>query len=298
MLSIQSRYLLAKPDSPETSVGLYRLGQRLGRKVELPLAMAMTTFAAWSPDGSKLAVGADPHGGSALLLARAGQWALGLGVLDARSSALYLLPGTERPDRGISHLCWSSDGRSIAFCSAALPQQPGSLKLDLQIVPFNRGRGGEPRAVPGAAENGKSNYLPRFSPDGKWFSFCQCDNGAFITSSSDIYLMPSDRQEPPRRLECNAPYAGDSWHSWSSNSRWLAFASKRDDGVHARVYLTHIDADGRASPPVRLPVDRPPLLSFNLPQFLRSRPPVGKRDLFEVVRVERDGVKVTVTQAR
>ena len=293
MISIQSQYM---PRSQEVCVGLYRIAQKQGQKVELPLAIAMTTFTAWSPDGSKLAVAADQHKAPSLLLAGADQHASGLGVFDVRSTALYVLPGTGTPNRAAAYPCWSPDGRSLAFCSASLPQQPGSLKLNLQIVPFNRGRGGEPRDVPGASTNGRSNYLPRFSPDGKWLSFCQSDNGAFITSSSDIYLMSSDLQESPRRLACNAPYAGDSWHSWSSNSRWLAFASKRDDGIYARIYLTHIDADGHSSPAVRLPVDQPPLLSFSLPELVRSRPRVDDRDLFEVVRVERNGVKAKATR--
>ena len=294
LLSIQSRYL---PRSQEVCMGLYRIEQRRGQKVELPLAIRMTTFAAWSPDGARLALAADQHAGPALLLEEAGQCTPGIGVFDVRSTALYVLPGTECSGRAVAYPCWSPNGRSIAFCSAPLSRQPGPLKLDLQIVPFNRGRGGEPRDVPGASANGMSNYLPRFSPDGKWLSFCQSDSGAFITSSSDIYLMTSGPQEPPRRLECNAPYAGDSWHSWSSNSRWLAFASKRDDGIHARIYLTHIDTNGRSSPAVRLPIGRPPLLSFNLPEFVRNRPRIGERDLFDVVRVERDGVKAKAKRA-
>jgi len=70
----------------------------------------------------------------------------------------------------------------------------------------------------------------------------------------------------------------------------LAFASKRDDGIYARVYLAHIDEEGHASPAVRLPVKDELLESFNLPEFLAQAPRFKERDLFDVVRVERPAV--------
>ena len=66
------------------------------------------------------------------------------------------------------------------------------------------------------------------------------------------------------------------------------FASKRDDGVFARLYLTHIDAGGNASVAVRVPLTKPPLMSFNVPEFVATVPPIEEATLYEEVRVERD----------
>lgn len=113
-----------------------------------------------------------------------------------------------------------------------------------------------------------------------------------IKSSSDLFLLPGDLEGPARRLECNADFAADSWHSWSSNSRWLVFASKRDDGVFARLYLTQINDEGYASPAVRLPVKNPPLESFNIPEFVAHAPTIDEHKLFEAIRVEAPAVPV------
>ena len=104
--------------------------------------------------------------------------------------------------------------------------------------------------------------------------------------------MPGGLSGRARRLECNDAQAADSWHSWSSNSRWLVFASKRDDGIYARLYLAHIDEAGRASPAVRLPLEQPPLASFNIPELVAERPRIPERELFDAVRVGRPAVAV------
>jgi hypothetical protein len=64
----------------------------------------------------------------------------------------------------------------------------------------------------------------------------------------------------------------DSYHSWSSNSRWLVFSSKRIDGLTARFFISHIDENGNAGKPFLLPQKDPEfynrlLKSFNLPEF-------------------------------
>ena len=81
-------------------------------------------------------------------------------------------------------------------------------------------------------------------------------------------------------------YAADSWHSWSSNSHWLVFATKRDDGIHAMLYLTQIDDEGRASPAIRLPLRRVPQASYNIPEFVAEQPKIEERKLFDAIRVD------------
>jgi hypothetical protein len=64
----------------------------------------------------------------------------------------------------------------------------------------------------------------------------------------------------------------DSYHSWSSNSRWLIFSSKRIDGLTARFFISYIDEKGNSAKPFILPQKDPEfyqrfLKSFNLPEF-------------------------------
>ena len=295
-VAYQARYLGPKRSDLRTYLAIYDLSEGRGWRVRLPFNVQMTTFVAWSPDGTKLALSANQYIVAAqpitLETQLAGENTSDLAVYDLQKGQAWLLPGADLPDQLEIHPQWTPDGRAIVFSTAGPGRHPALLLFDLAVIPYNQGRGGEPRLIPGASANGRSNYFPRFSPDGRWLSFNQGDGGDLIRPSSDIYLMPADLQGKAHKLESNAPYAADSWHSWSSNSRWLVFASKRDDGIYARLYFTEIDPQGRASPAVRLPLREDPLTSFNIPEFVASRPQVSERQLYEAIRVERPAVSV------
>ena len=73
------------------------------------------------------------------------------------------------------------------------------------------------------------------------------------------------------RLTLNSDFS-DSYHSWTSNSKWLVFSSKRVDGLTARPYISYIDENGNSYKPFILPQEDPEfyqrfLKSFNIPEF-------------------------------
>ena len=75
----------------------------------------------------------------------------------------------------------------------------------------------------------------------------------------------------------------DSYHSWSSNSRWLAFSSRRDDGLYTRPYFTYVDAQGKEHKPFMLPQADPDyyiafMKSYNIPELITGPVPVGPDD--------------------
>lgn len=81
----------------------------------------------------------------------------------------------------------------------------------------------------------------------------------------------------------------DTWHSWSANSRWMAFASKRDDGLFGRPFFCYIDSRGHAHKPFELPQSDPAiyddmLKSFNIPELMRGPLPFGPVDIQNVMR--------------
>jgi len=64
----------------------------------------------------------------------------------------------------------------------------------------------------------------------------------------------------------------DTYHSWASNSRWFAFASKRGDGQYGRIYFSYIDRNGKVYKPFVLPQLDPEdddlnLKSYNIPEL-------------------------------
>jgi hypothetical protein len=81
----------------------------------------------------------------------------------------------------------------------------------------------------------------------------------------------------------------DSYHSWSSNGRWLVFSSKRGDGLTARPYLAYIDREGNSGKAFILPQDDPGfyhrfLKSFNLPEFSNIRIDLNPGKIYDAAR--------------
>ncbi len=295
-LGIQVRYMAEGRYDLRVYLGMYDMEEKRGWKVRLPFGIQMTTFMAWSPDERKLAFSANQQ---LVTLAPivyetqfAGEPTSDIAIYDVPQAVAYLLRGASDPDLLEIYPRWSPDGTSLVYASAPAGVHPAQVQYDLRVIPFNEGKGGRSEPIPGASQNEKSNYYPRYSPDGKWLSFCQSDGGSLIKSSSDLYILPADLEGPSHPLECNAEYAADSWYSWSSNSHWLVFASKRDDGIYARLYLTQIDEKGHGSPAVRLPLKDVPLESFNIPEFVARIPQIDERNLFETIRVEKPATTV------
>ena len=96
--------------------------------------------------------------------------------------------------------------------------------------------------------------------------------------SSDLYLMEVETGQY-RRLDINSDLY-DSWHFWSSNGRWIAFSSKRGNGLLTRIYFSYFDNAGRFHKPVVLPQRDPSfydsfIWTYNIPELVTG--PVEKR---------------------
>ncbi len=87
----------------------------------------------------------------------------------------------------------------------------------------------------------------------------------------------------------------DSYHTWSSNSRWVVFSSKRIDGTTTRPFITYIDNEGKAHKPFVLP-QKDPLFyksfknNYNVPELITGAVDLNRQELFNVVRVEAKSV--------
>ena len=64
----------------------------------------------------------------------------------------------------------------------------------------------------------------------------------------------------------------ESYHAWSSNGRWLLFASKRIDDRFTRLFIAHWDGQKWSRPfllPQRCPEQNTLLLmAYNIPEFI------------------------------
>lgn len=207
-------------------------------------------------------------------------------VYDRDTKTFAALPGADDPRYVQTNAVWSPDGREIVFARTTahraehLEQQNSALvdekdvpeftvekrpfRYDLYRIPFNDGKGGTAEPLAGASNDGMSNYFPKYSPDGKWIVFTKSKSYMLLQPDSELWIVPAAGGEA-RRLRYNTPRM-NSWHSWSSNSRWLVFSSKVN-GPYTQLFLTHIDEDGNDSPPVLLERFTSPDRAANIPEF-------------------------------
>jgi len=209
-------------------------------------------------------------------------------VYDRETKTFAALPGADDPRYVQTNAVWSPDGQEIVFARAEayraerLEQNNAALidqrdvpeftverkpfRYDLYRIPFHDGKGGTPEPLEGASGDGMSNFFPKVSPDGRWIVFCKAKSYMLLQPDSELYIVPASGGAA-RRLRYNTPRM-NSWHSWSSNSRWLVFSSK-ENGPYTQLFLTHIDENGDDSPPVLLERFTSPDRAANIPEFVR-----------------------------
>ncbi len=222
-------------------------------------------------------------------------------IVDFRTGEVSNNPGIADPDRLETFPCWSPDGKYLFFSSAprlwektefAPLKDYKDVKYDLMRISYDVAANtwGEPELLLGAAATGKSILQPRASPDGRYLLFCMCDHGPFpaFQEDSDLCLMDlADRSW--RRLEnANSPRS-ESWHSWSSNSRWVVFSSRRDNGLVARPHICYIDRSGQDHKAFLLPQHDPrfydtSLNTYNLPELITGPITVPEDELLDALR--------------
>jgi hypothetical protein len=112
---------------------------------------------------------------------------------------------------------------------------------------------------------------------------------------ADLYLMDLSTGEVRAMDEINSPDT-ESYHSWSSNGRWVVFSSRRDDGGYTRPFIAHIDKDGRGSKPFELPQRDPDyhrqfMKSYNIPELMKGPVTITPQEFADELKAS-DGVPV------
>ncbi len=199
-------------------------------------------------------------------------------VVDFDNLTVTDSPSTSGDEFQETFPCFSADGRTIFFCRARHLTQPDSIDqmhYDLAVVEFDpeTGRMGDRVITIIPAGENLSFSHPKASPDGRWLMVTVSRYGTFPVwhKESELWLIDLQTRRIDVLPQVNA-YGADTYHSWSSNSRWVAFASKRDDLVYGRPYIAYIGPDGKAGKPFVLPQKDPDkyltmLKSFNLPEL-------------------------------
>jgi len=215
-----------------------------------------------------------------------------LGVYVVDSNTMVMPAKIAVPDTLETWPAWSHDGQYLYFCSA--PKLPierfNEIKYSLMRIRYDleSNTWGNPETVLSAQDTKLSITEPKLSPDGRFLLFCMSQYGNFpvYQDSSDLYLMDL-KTSKHGRLEINSNRT-ESWHSWSSNSRWIVFSSKRRDGLFARPYFSYVTEDGTVHKPILLPQRDPTfydrfIKTYNVPELIREPIRVRQRDLARAV---------------
>ena len=189
---------------------------------------------------------------------------------------------------------FSPDGKYIYYCAAdtvRLPSDIHQLQYSLVRIPFDEATGAIGTQVD-TLFNQRSVCHPRISPDGKYILYTVADYGTFPIwhPEADLQMMNLQTGTIDTLAIVNSAKS-DTYHSWSSNSRWFVFASKRDDGLYGKPYFCYINKDGKVHKPFCLPQQYPTfydnnLKSFNAPELGKGKVPFDVDDVAKAMKQE------------
>ncbi len=203
-------------------------------------------------------------------------------------------------DRLETFPAWSPDGRKLYYSVAAYPDgvNPDNISGNLDRIRYDivsrdfdpeTRAFSEPDTVVYVSAIGESALLPRISPDGRYLLYCKAPFGTFHIWHKDSDLWIKDLVSGEERALARANSEDtDSYHTWSSNGRWIVFSSRRDDGSYTRPYIAYVSADGIDSKAFVVPQESPYyygelMKSYNVPEFLVCPVAVSRQDILREV---------------
>jgi len=214
-------------------------------------------------------------------------------ILDVRTNEVILAQCLRTKDME-TYPVFSSDGKYIYYCTSKPHRVPAEAKLmryDMCRVSFDEENGVvgcDVDTILKASSDMHSVTFPRPSYDGRYLMYCQTDFGYFPVDhkESDLWLL--DLQDMTTRPldEVNSDDT-ESFHNWSSDSRWFVFSSRREDGLYSLLYIANIDDEGRVGKPFLLPQRNPlryyreSLYSYNVPDFTCTQVDIDVRAAYE-----------------
>jgi hypothetical protein len=206
---------------------------------------------------------------------------------------------------------WAPDGKTLYYCSAHFEYQdtlsPGvELIQRFKEVRYNiykksfdlKNKTFGPRELVFCADTlGMSATLPRISPDGRYLMFTLGKYGVFHIwhKDADLYMMDLTTGQIHNMKEINSPDV-ESYHSWSSNGRWVVFSSRRYDGNFTRPFIAHIDKNGNGAKPFELPCADPDyhrqfMKSYNIPELMKGAVSISPQSFADALKNEGEQVK-------
>jgi len=198
---------------------------------------------------------------------------------------------------------FSVDGKTLYFCQAdarPMPMEYKEVRYNLCSIAFDPETGAFGNKIDtvfNAVALGKSVTFPRPSPDDKYIMFTLVNYGNFSIwhKEADLFLLNLTTGQTTAMEAANSDDT-ESYHSWSSNSRWVVFSSRRINGLYTRPFFAHIDENGQVAKPFLLPQKDPDyydglLYSYNIPEFISKKVDLDVREVEKLANTS--GTNVT-----
>ena len=214
-------------------------------------------------------------------------------VYDIEKHEIITAPCISSKDNMETFPTFSPDGKTLYFCSAPIKQMPESyknIKYNLMKISFDtatRTFGQKVDTIYNAEKEGRSAKFPRVSPNGQYLLYTISNYGNFSIWHKDADLrMLNIRTNQIDLLKNVNSDDVESYHSWSHNSRWFVFSSRRGNGLYTRPYICYIDQNGKTRKPFLLPqlngYYEHSLFSFNIPELVRGKVKVDRYKLIKL----------------
>lgn len=184
---------------------------------------------------------------------------------------------------------WNDAGNKLYYCAAdSLSDVSRNRRLvhyRLMSIDFDgEAFVGEPEVV--WEQPDASASFPRIN--GKWLMFTCSDYGTFPIwhKEADLWLINLETGDTFPADELNSEDT-ESYHSWSSNGKWVVYSSRREDGRYTRLYFSHFDGEGNFTKPFLLPQKNAKfnslrLKSYNIPEFVSGKVPDRQTEIKQI----------------
>lgn len=213
-------------------------------------------------------------------------------VYDVEKHEIITHPSLFSKDAFESFPTFSPDGKTLYFCTSDardMPDEFEQVKYSLCSIGFDpdnrRFDPSKTDTLYNAKTEGRSASFPRVSPDGRFLLYTQGDYGGFAIwhKDADLYMIDLQTKNNYPLTMANSPDS-ESYHSWSSNSRWILFSSRRIDGLYTRPFIAYVDESGQAHKAFLVPQKTTDhyhrlMKSYNVPEFITGKVKDRRRNL-------------------
>ena len=223
-----------------------------------------------------------------------------LEVYDETSDVIVYCPETHkilrpaasnRKDKFETMPTFSADGKTLYYSvsnAGELPKDALKMMYSLCALPFDpeTGRFGEKAdTLFSASQTGHTYIYPKPSYDGNYLLISVFDYGTLPINhpESDLWLYDLNTGDFYPADGINSDDA-ESFHNWSTNSRWAVVCTRRDDGMYTRLYIAHFDPGKKNFDKAFLLPQKDPVAyytdlgySFSTPDFTLGRVPMDVR---------------------